>query len=57
MEQNNDRFNKGPCKEQKPVLQAVTILFAMMSEKKSTVALKVAASYQFDDHYFAVIDS
>ena len=55
MEQNNDHFNKGPCKEKKPVLQAVIILFAMMSEKK--VAPKVAASYQFDNHYFAVIDS
>lgn len=26
---------KGHCKEQKPVLQAVTILFAMASEKKN----------------------
>jgi len=46
---------KGHCKEQKPVLQAVTILFAMESEKK--MAPKVAASYQYDDQYFAVIDS
>lgn len=49
------QYIKSHCKQQKPVLQAVTILFAMASEKK--MAPKVAASYQFDDQYFAVIDS